>query len=1130
MRKSIAVVSGVLCYVSAVIYVAPVQADDTEVYVKHSTNRVRPNILMILDNSGSMGENSVSGAPMPYEPDTSYSGSFNAHHLYWTEDSSIPSSDVNVRFHGNLYKCKTGQDSIAQYGLYTGKHLTWFEDSAQPDKSRWGELTYEGSQASYVECEADAGIHGKEDQGDKHPANGSHGPWKGASQALDWSDHPRHYTLYSGNYLNYRANPPTHTVPRYQVMLQVVEELARRLHSVNLGLMWFRSGGGHVASTLKNVDVTANREDFLSELHRTVYWTSTPLSRTLHEAYAYFAGKPALYEANRGVDDAFVSQNPRVYRSPIEHECQRNYAVMMTDGWPNESYDVNDYIPTLPGFANATGNTACTLRERAHPDKPYGICLDDLADYMNSPDVVDISPAVEGNQFVNTSTIGFLGGDETLLTKTAEKGGGQYYRADNADELASAFNNIILKAVKDGDTFVSPAVSVNSFNNLLNRNLLYYSMFTPETTARWRGNVKKYRLAFDANDKPFVTDAKASNAPVIDTETGAFVSTAQSYWGAEEDGNNVLKGGVRTRISDNIDQRKVWTNMGVDDALSHHSNNVTKDNSRISRAMLQASNDSHRERLLNWLRGEDIDDVDVDGDRTDSRRPVGDPLHSQPLAVQYGGTESDPELIIFFTTNDGFLHAINERTGEEIFAFTPACELSKTRARYENRAEGIRTYGLDGSITVEVIDKHKLGVIEPEKGDRVYLYFGMRRGGNTYYALDVTHANDQSPNAEMLWTINEEDNCITGDGFIAGGYSSRDFKQLGQTWSKPVVGKIKLGGTEKRVVIFAGGYDTNQDDNSGYDSIGNAIYIVDAMTGERIWWASAEQGADLQLSNMRYSIPSKVASYDINGDGLLDRLYVGDMGGQLWRFDISSENTGVSSLVSGGRIAVLSGADDADKRRFYYPPDVTLIADPGRSYLALVFGSGYRAHPLDETVNDHIYMVRDSYPFRKPDQYSTITLADLYDATDNKIGEGDSATRTDHREQLHEKSGWYIRLETGEKVLSRPLLIEGVAMLSSYLPKSTEQADPCLASGSGLGFAYYMNISDATPHFDNNNDQSMTKGDRRQPLKGGGIPPSPSYIVAENDGDVSTAVLFGKEVGKNPSEELTIRAYWYEQN
>ena len=85
----------------------------------------------------------------------------------------------------------------------------------------------------------------------------------------------------------------------------------------------------------------------------------------------------------------------------------------------------------------------------------------------------------------------------------------------------------------------------------------------------------------------------------------------------------------------------------------------------------------------------------------------------------------------------------------------------------------------------------------------------------------------------MLWKI----------GKTSGG----DFDELGLTFSTPVVGKVKYNGSSVDVLVFAGGYNggwnsayttrVGKDLNDADDTVGNAIYIVNALTGQLIWKA-----------------------------------------------------------------------------------------------------------------------------------------------------------------------------------------------------------------------------------------------------------------------------------------------------
>ena len=105
------------------------------------------------------------------------------------------------------------------------------------------------------------------------------------------------------------------------------------------------------------------------------------------------------------------------------------------------------------------------------------------------------------------------------------------------------------------------------------------------------------------------------------------------------------------------------------------------------------------------------------------------------------------------------------------------------------------------------------------------------------------------------------------------------------------------------------------------------------MYAIRSYYAS---GANLNLPKMTHSIPSAVRPLDLTGDGLADRMYAADLGGRIWRFDITNGQT-ADNLVTGGVFASLGVGDSGgtpieDNRRFYYAPDVALLTLDGRRW------------------------------------------------------------------------------------------------------------------------------------------------------------------------------------------------------
>jgi type IV pilus assembly protein PilY1 len=322
---------------------------------------------------------------------------------------------------------------------------------------------------------------------------------------------------------------------------------------------------------------------------------------------------------------------------------------------------------------------------------------------------------------------------------------------------------------------------------------------------------------------------------------------------------------------------------------------------------------------------------------------------------------------------------------------------------------------------------------------------------------------------------------------IQGG--AGNFTQLAQTWSRMELASIKSSGSKRTVLIFGGGYDVNQDtESAGIDSEGNAIYMVDADTGARLWWAGeSSSGANVTSSDMSYSIPAPVMTGDINSDGYTDIMFAVDMGGQVWRFDFN--NSGTDTTITGGVVAQLAGSGTSEHRRFYVKPDVSLIKINGVVHYAVAIGSGYRAHPLSTVTQDRFHMLFIGDVYTPPTTYgSPLTESDLLDVTGNLSP------------NLSSSSGWRLDLESGEKVLATSLTVDGTVFFTTYKPDASP-ANSC-APSQGVGRLYAINAYDATPtrNLDGVGSlNSLTVTDRYKTLVRGGIQPEPRLIFTDGD-------------------------------
>ncbi|MEZ5499267.1 MAG: PilC/PilY family type IV pilus protein [Steroidobacteraceae bacterium] len=1062
---------------------AAAYADDTEIFVNQAMGGgANPNVLLIFDTSGSM-TTSVTLPKAPYDPAVVYAGSCNASETYWTLSTAAapPScSDATAaRFESNVNRCRAAIDGIAAAGLWTGRVAQW--DSAQ---TQWLALRSSATDSD-IECAADAGTHGESDgSSERYARNGDdNSRWTSQPlQQISWTN-ASVYRLYSANWLNWNESAPQPaTATRLQTVQAAARSLINSLDGVNIGLMRFSNdpdsatdlaAGGMVVHEI--ADISQTRTSLTNAINSLTAEGQTPLSETLYEAQRYFSGSPVDFGLNSRIDintpfpsipASRRSTDQTRYESPIKAQCQRNFVVMLTDGEPTFDNAADASIESLPGFASVVGSSSCD-------DSGDGRCLDDLAQYMRE---ADQSP-LPGEQTVTTYTVGFgaAAAGSPFLAKTATRGGGQSFAANDIVDLSNSLQAIFANILRVNTTFTTPAVSLNAFNRTQTLNQLYVSVFKPSDTLRWQGNLKRYGIS-----NGVIVDAQGN--PAIDPATGFFRNNARSFWSSSVDGNDTEAGGAVEQLPDPA-QRKLYTYIAAagNSSLAASVNQLQTGNALLTDTLLGTGGSGPaRDDVINFARGFDVYDQNFNGSTTDARPSMGDPLHARPALAIYGGSPAAPDsndAVIYVPTNDGFLHAVDARTGAELWAFVPPELLPRLSDLYRNPGVVARTYGLDSDVRILKFDANLDGVIDAGAGDRMFIYFGMRRGGRNVYALDVT--NRSQP--RLLWS---------------GGPAQ--FPGIGETWSVPTITRVRVSGAaqngENLVLIFGGGYDDAQE-NYAYtpDSSGRRIYFVDALTGQLLWAGGNSSGGpiDLALPNMVNSIPARITVVDSNADQYADRLYAADMGGQIWRFDIFNGNSR-GSLVTGGVIATLgaagvAGATSEDVRRFYNAPDVALIqrrgADP---YFNIAIGSGYRGHPLDTAVHDRFYSVRDKNPFGKLSQaqYNAIvplTDNDLVDITPNITATAVNTNANGWKLELQLNGGWI-----GEKVLGEALTVDGVILFPTYQPLPPSQQDPCVPA-NGVNRVYALSVDTGRPAIDFNDDLAIDASDASTQLVQTGI-------------------------------------------
>lgn len=646
-----------------------------------------------------------------------------------------------------------------------------------------------------------------------------------------------------------------------------------------------------------------------------------------------------------------------------------------------------------------------------------------------------------------------------------------------------------------------------------------------------------------------------------------------------------------------------WPAGSASTTLTHADNRFSPDNAKITATTLAVAdatkndleNTAEKNRLINFVAGADGYDDDKDGNSTEIRDWVlGDILHSKPLIFSYNkfteAQEADCSInksLIFVGSNDGMFHAFRDCDGKEVWAFIPDNVLPNLKYLRETDHH----YFADGAPTAYVHDINGDNIITAADGDKVVLIFGQGRGGGrstldadgsrgAYYALDVS--NPLVP--VLLWKIDS---------------NTSGFGELGETWSAPRLARVKVdvsGTAVEKVVAFVGaGYDNNEDlrfgdrmlfpsgitntttsiPNGGNVSStgssqptnprGRGIFAIEIArlvkenvtlngvsvekyvpnfgtpgtsgSSGSLVWSFVHTGTN----GMNYSIPSDLTVLDMNGDGFQDRIYVGDMGGQLWRFNVGATNTSAWNAELIFKSNQRDNVDDTNVgRKIFYKPTMAMV----QGVVTLYFGTGDRNHPLNTAVVDRMFAVKD----KEPTLANPREVKDIGDLEDLTLNELQLSTTSPERvgeilTNLANNDGWYIDLNefAGEKVLAPALIFNKQAFFTTYAPNSSTSGS-CEVGNLGSSRLYQFDYAtgEATQNYYTGNDTTASNdtrasgGDgitllRRDRVKNIGVGiPSGIVSLIDASGKVTLMISSSNRVGtyQAPDAKMISPLYW----
>lgn len=414
--------------------------------------------------------------------------------------------------------------------------------------------------------------------------------------------------------------------------------------------------------------------------------------------------------------------------------------------------------------------------------------------------------------------------------------------------------------------------------------------------------------------------------------------------------------------------------------------------------------------------------------------PIEDPTYMGAGYAEFRTTWAGRPKVIYVGANDGMLHCFDISTGEELWGFIPYNLLPKLRDMWAvdaaNRSRFFRrNVYVDGSPSVADVQIGGQWRTVLVSGQGPGSGSALAGGLNYYWALDVTDPESPQP----LWEITHRDgqNRIT----------------MGETWSVPAIGRINHSGTIRWAAFMGSGYDN---DPAG-DIAGRNFYVVRIDTGAIIRTRQVSQvnsanfsggRRDHRYTNIMAAIPGSPTAVDTNKDGLVDRVYFGDLDGRLYRLDMSGSNPSNWNI-------------DAIYTDYLNFPIITKPAvwlDPyaGSPHPRIYFGTGGHERGLGTyNPNDDELATRD---------FSFVALVD--EGGNNVWPEWYLGNPTVLSMSADLRVG---ELGTGSKVWADPVVADGIVYFST-LRGSIEAVNPCINLGeAGRLYARYVRMTSSIP-------------------------------------------------------------------
>jgi type IV pilus assembly protein PilY1 len=817
----------------------------------------------------------------------------------------------------------------------------------------------------------------------------------------------------------------------------------------------------------------AQKKNFYDYLYAASPDNSTP-TRTALEA----AGR--MYETDKSV---------------IQYSCQRNYALLSSDGYWN-SYAGRPSVGDVDGSAEPPQKDAYRAPNTMADVAYYYYRRDlrpDLADNV-PPTVADTTNKycdVAKWQHMTTLTLG-LGISGTLAFNSDYRDATCAAPTDTSTDYYKIANGTKNWPAPADDT---PMAVDDLWHAAVNGRGVYFNASDPR---KLKSSLKQALAFMQSAPGSGAASATDGTKPADGTTYAYSTSYLVPQWTGD-----VIKGTVdvrgkynkieptaaavlKTTIAANgYSARNIFTGSKTNVPFAPASFTTADERAAFALSQLtqykedwssaeKLSYGSHWEHLVNYLRGDSSYEMRTGATAQLFRKRdsvLGDIVHAQPIPLggpgfsyadsgyaEWKAAHATRPAAVLVGANDGMVHAFNASSLRESWAYVPPMVIPRLwRLADRDYATAHRFY-VDGPLALQdaQIDGQWHSVLVGALG----------KGGRGYFALQIDDA-DVNATPKLLWT-----------------FSADDDPNMGYTYGTAQIAKLKDG---TWVAVLASGYNNVPElaEDKVTTKYGSAdgkgrLYIRKLSDGKAIRTIETGVGS--------VATPSGLASINVRhknaGDYTALGAYGGDLYGNMWRFDL--ETGTASKLIELGSKQPITAA-----------PDIALVNNSPVVYFGT--GSYLGRSDTENTDQQSFYAVKD-------DGSTTVTTAKLQKQTIDASDQLTSYTPVNWATQF----GWYFDFpHSGERLNISPQVHLGVVVIATAVPTSGT-SDAALCGTGGKGELYQLS----------NRDGGSVDGN---PIVGShldGIPVGITVIDTRKDGEGPVTVKTGLADGNTHEDKL----------